>query len=328
MPDGSPMKKLKVNLTNCHGIHRLEAEISFKDANAAAIYAPNGMMKTSFARTFGDLARGLDSRDHLFPDRPSERKVTDEGDVPVAADQVVVIVSYDEEMGPTPETSTLLVDKVLRDEYETLQRGIYESKAELVAALKLQAGTKKDVSKALSLAFTRDDESFFQALLRIENEIADEDGKYQDVPYDTVFDDKVLALLRTDEFAQSLGDYVERFNSLLDASTYFSRDTFSYYNAETVAKSLGANGFFEASHTILLNASEGTQQLRSQKELADLIELEKKTISDDAALRETFASMESKLTKNVESRRFWTYISENQFLLPELVNVEDRKSVV
>ena len=319
--DVPTMKKLKIDLTNCHGIHRLVSEISFKDAGAAAIYAPNGMMKTSFARTFSDLARGVGSTDHLFPDRDSARVITDQDGVDVDPGQVVVIVSYDEEMGPTEETSTLLVDKVLRDEYETLQRGIIEAKTELVAALKAQAGTKKDVSREVALTFTRDESSFFRALSRVEEELVDEDSPYADLPYDTVFDDKVLALLETRDFAGTLAEYVARFNELLDASTYFSRDTFNYYNAETIAKSLGANGFFDANHAVVLNDGADGATVGTQKELADMINGEKERISDDAALRKTFAAMEVKLNKNAESRRFWEFVTGNQAILPELENV-------
>lgn len=322
------MKKLAVDLTNCHGIHRLDAEISFKDANASAIYAPNGMMKTSFARTFSDLSRGESSTDHIFPDRPSSRSITDQEGTQLDPEQVVVIVSYDEEMGPTEETSTLLVDKVLRAEYEALQRGINEAKTELVTALKAQAQTRKDVASELSLAFTRDGESFFRALLRVEEELVDEVPTYAELPYDVVFDDKVLALLGTKEFTSALADYVARFNELLDCSTYFSRETFSYYNAETIAKSLGSNGFFEASHSIVLHDGEEGAAIASQKELADLIASEKEKLSDDPALRKTFSVIESKLTKNIESRRFWAFISENQEILPELENVERFKERV
>lgn len=322
------MKKLKIDLTNCHGIHRLDSEISFKDAKAATIYAPNGLMKSSFARTFGDLSRDVDSSDHLFPDRPSSRNITDQDGVPVDPSQVVVIVSYDEEMGPTEETSTLLVDKVLRDEYEQLQRGINEARAELVAALKIQAATKKDVAREVSLAFTRDDQSFFRSLLRVEEELQDEESPYAELPYDTLFDDKVLALLATTDFAETLADYVQRFEQLLDASTYFSRDTFSYYNAETIAKSLGNNGFFEANHAVILHDGSGGTAVGSQKELVDLINSEKDRISDDPALRKKFAAIETKLTRNAEVRRFWDFVSENQSILPELVNVDRFKERV
>ncbi|MCP2046607.1 UNVERIFIED_ORG: energy-coupling factor transporter ATP-binding protein EcfA2 [Paenarthrobacter nicotinovorans] len=316
------MKKLKIDLTNCHGIRRLTGELSFKDARATAIYAPNGMMKTSFARTFGDLSRGEPSTDHVFPDRVSSRSITDEDGLALDPEQVVVIVSYDEEMGPTEQTSTLLVDKVLRSEYADLQHGINEAKTELVTALKSQAQTKKDVSSELSLAITRDRESFFRALVRVEDELKDEAASYAELPYDVVFDDKVVALLQTKEFTAALAKYVARFNELLDASTYFSRETFSYYNAETIAKSLGTNGFFEANHSIMLHDGEAGAAITSQKELADLIASEKNAITDDPALRKTFGVIESKLTKNVESRRFWSFISEHQEILPELENVE------
>lgn len=322
------MKKLKIDLTNCHGIHRLDSEISFKDARAAAIYAPNGLMKTSFARTFSDLARGEASNDHLFPERLSMRNVADQDGNAVEPGQVVVIVSYDEEMGPTKETSTLLVDKPLRDEYEQLQRSVNDARAELVAALKVQASTKKDVAREVSLTFTRDHESFFRSLLRVEEELRDEEGQYAELPYDTLFDDKVLALLGTKDFAETLTDYTQRFNELLDASTYFSRETFSYYNAETIAKSLGANGFFNAKHTLMLHDGFGGATVASQKELADLINSEKERISDDPALRKKFAAIEAKLTRNVEVRRFWDYVCENQAILPELVNVDRFKERV
>lgn len=318
------MKKLDIDLVNCHGIHRLQTSISFESGNASAIYAPNGMMKTSFARTFSDLSSGQESTDHLFPDRASSRSITDENGTDVAAEQVVVIVSYDEEMGPTEETSTLLVDKVLRDDYENLQRGIYEAKAELVAALKAKAQTRKDVSTVVSLAFMRDGESFFMALLRIEEELAEDPASYADVPYDTVFDDKVVTLLRTTEFREALTEYVTRYNELLDESPYFSRETFSYYNAATITKSLEDNGFFAANHAVLLSSGDGREQITSPAELTALIDGEKQRISEDAELRKTFAVIEKQLTRNAECRKFYAYISDpaHVWLLPELENID------
>lgn len=46
------MDTLHVNLTNCWGIQSLEYEFDFRGNNKArayAVYAPNGMMKSSFA---------------------------------------------------------------------------------------------------------------------------------------------------------------------------------------------------------------------------------------------------------------------------------------
>ena len=112
------MKKLDIELTNCHGIRDLRVSLKFKGGNAVAVYAPNGTMKTSFALTLADLARGIEARDRMFPDRDSVRSVTDQDGNDVHADDVVVVLSYDEELGPTESTSTLLVNSELRKEYE------------------------------------------------------------------------------------------------------------------------------------------------------------------------------------------------------------------
>lgn len=45
------MNKLNVKLANCYGIEKLEYEFDFSKNNAIAIYARNGLMKTSFSKT-------------------------------------------------------------------------------------------------------------------------------------------------------------------------------------------------------------------------------------------------------------------------------------
>ena len=59
------MKKLKVDLKNCYGIRELRHEFDFSSgtpekpiAKAYAIYAPNGVMKSSFTKTFEMLSKG------------------------------------------------------------------------------------------------------------------------------------------------------------------------------------------------------------------------------------------------------------------------------
>jgi len=54
------VKTLKVALKNCHGIRELDATFSFETGNAVAVYAGNGTMKTSFARTLDRSYGGFD----------------------------------------------------------------------------------------------------------------------------------------------------------------------------------------------------------------------------------------------------------------------------
>src|SRR3990167_6667170 len=56
---GTLMKNLKISLKNCYGIQSLDENFEFlssqPNGNAYAIYAPNGLMKTSFTKTFEAL---------------------------------------------------------------------------------------------------------------------------------------------------------------------------------------------------------------------------------------------------------------------------------
>ena len=39
-------------MENCYGIQKIQQDIDFSKNNVAVIYAPNGTMKSSFAKTF------------------------------------------------------------------------------------------------------------------------------------------------------------------------------------------------------------------------------------------------------------------------------------
>lgn len=318
------MKRLNIELKNCHGIRELSASFKFKNGNSVAVYAPNGSMKTSFARTLADLATGSETQDRVFPDRKTIRSVKDQDGNDLDAGDVVVVLSYDEELGPTESTSTLLVNADLRKEYEVLQRDLLEARDELVAALKEQSKSKQDIISIVSRAFTQQDENFFTALVRLGYEIEEqEDAPFADVPFDVLFNSKVQPILRTPALQSALSDYVTRLNELLDESAFFSRDSFTFYNATNVTKSLGDNGFFSAQHSILLHGQGGdSKEVSSQADLDALIATEKQRITDDNALRKNLDAVEKALNKNVDTRAFFAYISEHVELLPEFINVD------
>lgn len=317
------METLNVVLKNCHGIRELDATFSFAKGNAAAVYAPNGTMKTSFAQTFKDLANHQESSDRMFPTRETERSITDENGDELDPNDVVVVLSYDEDLGPTESTSTLLVNPELRREYEALQVDLVKARDELVAALRKQSDTKQDVVGIVSRVFTQEGDRFFEALARVEYEVGQlEDTRFADLPYDVLFNDKVDAVLRTPGVQAELAKYVTRLNELLDESVFFDRSSFTIYNATNVTKSLGDNGFFAAKHSLLLHGEDNPRPVTSDADLKALIAEEKKRITDDEVLRKKLEVVERALQKNADARKFFDFIAEREELLPELTNAK------
>lgn len=322
------MKQLNVDIENCYGIKKLKTSFDFSKYAACAIYAPNGAMKSSLARTFQDIADGTKSKDRIFPDRANKRAITDENGVDLPSESVLVVRPYDEELGHSKKTSTLLVNAVLRKEYEQLHLEIDASKEVFLKALKEQSGSKKDLEKEISSTFTKNDDQLFRALFRIKNELSEQkDAPFADIRYDMIFDEKVLGFLETKDVKSAIENYIRKYNELLAASTYFKKGTFNYYNAATIAKNLADNGFFNAKHTISLNA-DTKLEITSQKELEALIAKEKEGISNDQDLRKKFSDIDKLIQKNASLRDFEGYLANHEELLPKLANIESFKEEI
>lgn len=317
------MNKLNVDLENCYGIKKLQAQFDFSQQKTYAIYAPNGAMKSSLAQTFQDIADALPSKDRIFPARKCIRKITYENGVDLPKECVYVIRPYeDEDISHTEKTSTLLVDAKLRREYEALYIEIDKSKEIFLKALKEQSGSKKDLEKEISSSFTSSDDEFYRALIRVQDEVlTQKDAPFADIHYDMIFDEKILGLLGTKDVKTAIENYINKYNELLAASTYFKKGIFNYYNAATIAKSLADNGFFDAKHSVNLNAEERLE-ITSQKQLEELIAKEKEAILTDTELRKKFLELEKLIHKNITVRDFEAYLAEHEEILSELVNIK------
>ncbi len=322
------MKILTIKIENCYGIRKLDATLDFSDAKAIAIYAPNGSMKTSLAQTFEDVAAGAPSKDRIFPNRVCTRTITDESNADLSKDSVLVVRPYEETLGHSAKTSTLLVNATLRKEYENLHQEIDAAKDAFLKAMKEQSGSKRDLEKEISLAFTATEGKFYIALNRIKDEVASRsDAPLKDIPYDLIFDEKVQAFLGTKDSKTAIDAYIKKYNELLAASTYFKKGVFNYYNASQIAKQLEENGFFAAKHSVNLNAGE-KKEITTQWELEHLIASEKEAISNDKELRKKFADIEKLIQRNATVREFEAFLLDHEDLLAKFANIADFKQEV
>lgn len=285
-------------------------------------------MKTSLAQTFQDIASGTESKDRIFPARVCKRIVKDENGADLPKDSVLVVRPYEETMGHSTKTATLLVNPALRKEYENLHADIDAAREALLKGLRDQSGSKRDLEREISLTFTASPDKFYVALNRIKDEVANRpDAPLKDVPYDLIFDDKVQSFLDTKDFKTAIDGFIKKYNELLAASTYFKKGVFNYYNAAQIAKQLADNGFFAAKHSVNLNAGE-KKEITTQKDLEDLIAKEKEAISNDKELRKKFSEIEKVIHKNVTVREFEAYLLDHEDLLTKFANMADFRQEV
>ncbi len=190
--------------------------------------------------------------------------------------------------------------------------------------MKDQSRSRKPLEAEIALTFTKgnDEESFYVALERIAPEIEDQShAPFADVPYDIVFDPKVLEALASSDLRSAIEDYITRYNQVIESSKYFAQGIFEHYNAAQIAKNLASNGFFSARHTVTLNATK-KMVISSKKQLEDLVAGELSEITKDSQLKKRFAAVRKQLERNLQLRQFQRYLCSNVLLLPHLSNVE------
>ena len=322
------MEELKVKLENCYGIKSLDTTFDFSDKRSVAIYAPNGMMKTSFAKTFKDLSEGKESEDRIFTNRVTKRIIEDENNNKLNEKEIFVIEPLNDGY-VSEKISILLADKKLTQDYEKIRRSIDEKKEILMQALKKLSGLKENVEETISETLVADKKDIFKALNSVKEELAeitqDKINEFANVKYEIVFNDTVRAVLETKGFKDNLEKYIEIYDDLMNNSNFFKKGIFNHNNANDIAKALKTSGWFRANHTVSINLDGEIKEIKTEAELIEVIDQEKQLILDSDVLKKSFDDINDTLKKNAPLRKFQSHLEENMVILPELDNLNKLK---
>lgn len=317
------MKELIVDLEHCYGIKKLETRFEFeKYGNIVAIYAPNGMMKTSFASTFKDLSQQQTSSDRIWSENATIRSIRDETGSELHHSNIFVIEPYNEKYR-SDRISTLLVNDELKERHSAIHKEVDEKSETLLKKLAPLAGMKKGIREELSKAITHDPREFFKALNRIKEEVlGGQETSLGQVIYGDIFNPKVKVLLDDPKFMSKIDAYITKYDELLSRSTFFRRGVFTHNNASDIAKNLNSNGFFKADHAVYLRIKGEKVEITSLQDLEAAIEGEKDAILTDGELKKAFDDIDKQINKNAELKEFRACLEKNAVLLPELSNIE------
>jgi energy-coupling factor transporter ATP-binding protein EcfA2 len=311
--------KLNIKLKNCYGISLLENEIDFSEKNICSIYASNGTMKTSFAKTFVDLSRGEKPKDEIYPDRETICEIkTDDSDL--KKENIFVINPYDQEY-KSDNISTLLVNQELKKKFDTEYQEIQKQKEGFLKSIQKLSGLKpQEIELEICNIFFQDERNkFFEALEGTEKEILNnEEAVYQDIKYNELFNDKTKQAIESSDFLSNIDNYVKKYNELLEKSNFFKKGVFNHTQASDIATQLDKNGFFKAEHTVMLNGRK--EPVKTKNDLEKVITEEKNSILQDKKLQDEFEKLDKILKKNANIKNFRECLSNNPQIVSELSN--------
>src|SRR3989338_1061359 len=320
LKERNSMKKLKVELENCYGIKKLEHEFDFSKCKTFVIYAPNGVMKTSFAKTINDIANSKKPCDQIDETLKSVHNFfIDDLNNQIKPEEICVIEHYNEKVFDTSEDKilTLLADEKTKKEYLAIFNEIESLKKSTISGLKKISGSSNyelEISEAFSY---QDKKNIFEIFEVILNDIATSKDSFE-FKYNDVFDKggKVKKFL-AENFAL-LKEYIEKYNDLISKSTFFAKDAdhiFGTTEAKILGESLEGDEYFTAGHKLVLK-SHGDVSAKSK--LSEIINEEIEKVFNDNDLKDIFKKIDNSLDANKELQAFKKVIEKDNSILLRL----------
>ncbi|WP_426810916.1 AAA family ATPase [Pseudomonas sp. WOUb67] len=248
------MKEVSVDLKDCYGIKSLFYKFDFGEGvghkKSFAIYAPNGLMKTSFTKTFENLAVGEAPKEERF--NKNATAVVQIDSVAIAPKCIHVLKSEIDLSQESPEISNILVNPDKKSRYDSLILDIEKQKVKAISSLqKLSGVPKKDVEGTVLADIGGS--AFFESLTRLSKQPL----KISSAPlysYASIFDNKVAELVKSADFLSNAREFSERYQQIFtQEGTIFKKDIFNPIKADRSFATLKSQGYFESGHLLYLN---------------------------------------------------------------------------
>jgi hypothetical protein len=265
------MEKISVNLSNCFGIQMLREDFDFSDSNVIAIYARNGLMKTSFSKTFKKLQTNKLSeiKDEIFNlDGNVSIKWNDRD---IKPDDIFVINSF-ENSYESDNIASLLLNDTVKEKINTVLKlkNNFIKLLEKYSGLKISkisAGTRIfELEPAIVNDFNFTEDSFLFNIKSLNSMTLEYDCK--DVKYINIFDETVLKKITSDDFQNKINDFLNKSDEIYSTYEFLEKGNFTLPKLKDIEKALDKDRFFVKSNYLLL---EGGNEIKDGNDLKNKI---------------------------------------------------------
>ena len=318
------MNLLKLHIRNCYGIGALDKDIDLS-RGACIIYAPNGTMKSSLTKVFEDIATNKESVDRIYQERVSDRSILiDDIDI----DPESIYVFKNEDANGEKWVSTFLTNPDLKQRYDKIHKELADAKKILRTEIKKISGSSDIEAEILHSFKESENSNIYDCFLYLKESVNGIAKSKFNFKYNDVFDKagKVKEFIAENE--DIVMAYFSKYNDLLSRSTFFSHgeNSFGTNQADALIASVEDNRFFKANHKLTL--SDGSV-MSDKGHLKERVKHEIEVIFNDEELKEIYSTLEKKLSRNQDLKKFKEAIKNNRDMINRLSDYELlRKDVI
>lgn len=252
------MNKLNIELTNCFGIDSLNHEFDFGKGNTFSIYARNGLMKTSFAKTFQLIQQGKKENisDAIFGEPGSAIVQIDGQDI--EKKQVFVVKSY--ESSYESDISSLLI----KGDIQTQLKDVFKVRTKLLKALEKDSGLKikrtslgktvYELEPTIMKDFDFNEKDILSNLMELAS--YEPEIECSDIPYSVIFDDTVLKKIKDTKFQEGIRDFITSSDEIYSSFEYLEKGNLTLPKLKDLKKSLVKDAFFVKQNKVILSGQD------------------------------------------------------------------------
>ncbi len=323
------MQELQMNLENCYGIKKLNETIDYSNNNVAIIYAPNGTMKSSLAKTFEAIRDDRQVEEKVYGLK-SLCNISDEDNVALSKEQIIVINPFDE--NAYEGQGLLMANESLRKAYLSIYDSIESKKESLYSKIKEKFGystrSNFDVKNIMLNDWGLTSKKEYDCLINIKELLHDPvmacSLHEDDLEYASLFNDKVYSMMKTGKTGELIEEYENKYRELVDKSLYMQQGIIDHNNYGNISNALNTNGFFVANNEVILKAKDGSASitLKEQKELDDFIKKEKEQVLDSKEIKDLFEKINKAISKNKDTQAFNTFLQTHQDIIVEYKDID------
>ena len=323
------MQALKLDLENCYGIKKMNETIDYSNNNVAIIYAPNGTMKSSLAKTFEAIRDDRQVEEKIYGFK-SSCSISDEDNVAISKEQIIVINPFDE--NAYEGQGLLMANEPLRKAYLNIHDSIEFKKELLYSKIKEKFGYSNrnnfDVKNTMLNDWGLTVKKEYDCLIKIKELLHDPMMNCQlnedDIDYASLFNDKVYSMMKTGKTGELIEEYENKYRELVDKSLYMQQGIIDHNNYGNISNALNANGFFVANNEVVLKAKDGSTSitLKEKKELDDLIKKEKEQVLNSKESKELFEKINKAISKNKDTQAFNAFLQTHQDIIVEYKDID------
>lgn len=261
--------KVSVQFKYCYGIKHLEFTFNFSERNVIAVYARNGTMKTSFAKTLKkiQMEQAEEICDAIFEIKGTASVKADNRDIKTT--ELFVINSF--ETAYQSNLSPLLVNEEIKNHLHDL----FQVKEKLFRTLEALSGLRETRTREGKMVYELEEtiihdlglksDGFLRALSRLEP-CPSEDFSF--VQYCQIFNESVEKKIKTKEFQTAIREYIDYGDKLYKAHEFLRKGNLTLPRLREIHKELEKDRYFCERNTIVLA---GLPPIRTDAELGEII---------------------------------------------------------